>query len=68
MFKTTLHASLPSQPTENKDVEEVWRKLKSALNEAQETLPELPRRQKEWVTEEVRNLLRKKCEVYQHMW
>ena len=44
MFKTTLHASLHSQTTENKDVEEVWRKLKSALNEGQETHPELPRR------------------------
>ena len=49
MFKTTLHASLPSQPTENKDVEEVWRKLKSVLNEAQETLPELPWRPAEGV-------------------
>ena len=69
IFRTTLHASLPSQPTENENVEEVWRTLKSALNEAQETLPELPRRQeKEWVTEELRNLSRKKREAWQRMW
>ena len=68
-FKVTLAAALPSQPTEEEDAEKVWGTLKSALSEAQDTLPKLPQRQeKEWVAEELRNLARKKREAWQHLW
>ena len=68
-FKVALAAALPSQPTEEEDAEKVWGTLKSALSEAQDTLPKLPQRQeKEWVTEELRNLARKKREAWQHLW
>ena len=68
-FKVALAAALPSQPTEEEDAEKVWGTLKSALSEAQDTLPKLPqRREKEWVTEELRNLARKKREAWQHLW
>ena len=60
-FKATLVAALPSQPTEKEDAEKVWGALKSALTEAQDILPKLPQwQEKEWVTEELRNLSRKK--------
>ena len=68
-FKVALAAALPSQPTEEEDAEKVWGTLKSALSEAQDTLPKLlQRREKEWVTEELRNLARKKREAWQHLW
>ena len=68
-FKVALAAALPSQPTEEEDAENVWGTLKSALSEAQDTLPKLPQRQEnEWVTEELRNLARKKREAWQRLW
>ena len=68
-FKVALAAAVPSQPTEEEDAKKVWGTFKSALSEAQDTLNKLPqRREKEWVTEEVRNLARKKRDAWQRLW
>ena len=47
------------------DVEVTWNNFKEALQEASETLPEMPkRRETDWVTDEPRSLSKKKCDAW----
>ena len=39
VFKVGLAAALPSQPTKEEDAKKVWKALKLALSEAQDTPP-----------------------------
>lgn len=68
-FKATLAAALPSQPTEEQDVEKAWGVPKSALNETEDTLPKLPQRQeKEWALRGCKTYSGKKHEAWQCLW
>ena len=64
VFKETLSAAFCSDATEC-GVEETWVAFRDAMERAYETLPELPSRvEADWVTDELRNLTRKKRDAW----
>ena len=61
------HSSQQSNPTQP-NAESTWKGFKLAMQEAYQVLPEMPQnREPEWVTDELRNLTRKKCNAWLHL-
>ena len=64
IFLSTLSGTFGNVDLQD-DVDSVWYAFKSAIHEANKTLPILPRRSDgDWVTDELRNLSRKKRDLW----
>ena len=64
-YKSVLLEAFDRVPQEMSDVENTWILLKDSLQEACECLPEKPARvEADWMTDEVRNLSRKKRDAW----
>ena len=64
-YKSVLLEAFDRVPQEMSDVENTWNLLKDSLQKACECLPEKPARvEADWMTDEVRNLSRKKRDAW----